>query len=73
MRPGLIVVWLVLSVAGPLFARQDEASLAEKRDQKLKSAFLKNAEWLTDYDEARRKAGEDGKAIFAYFTRSYAP
>ena len=35
--------------------------------------FVKNAAWVTDYDKAKEQAAKDGKLIFAYFTRSYAP
>ncbi|MGE3854790.1 MAG: hypothetical protein AB7K09_23870 [Planctomycetota bacterium] len=47
-------------------------SLEEKRDAKLAEPFLKNAEWITDYDTALAKAKETGKPIFGYFTRSYS-
>jgi hypothetical protein len=55
---------------GGLAAQQD---FAAKRDAKLESAFLKNATWVTDYDQALALAKQEKKLIFAYFTRSYAP
>ena len=39
----------------------------------LAKPFAKNVAWETDYDAALLRAKEDGKTIFAYFTRSYAP
>ncbi len=51
-----------------LFAQSNE----EKRDAKLAEDWLQNADWLTDYDQAREVSAETGKPIFAYFTRSYA-
>ena len=51
--------------------QQDD--LQDRLDQKLKSAFLENADWTTDFDKAKEKAADSGKVIFAYFTRSYAP
>lgn len=66
----------VTAAAAALFALSSSAwaqSLEEKRDAKLAEAWLKNADWITDYDKAREKAADSGKLIFAYFTRSYAP
>ncbi|MHC4972125.1 MAG: hypothetical protein ACYTG3_07320 [Planctomycetota bacterium] len=48
-------------------------SLEERLEAKLKKPFLKNAAWVHDFAEAKGKAKEQGKVIFAYFTRSYAP
>ena len=48
-------------------------SMEEKRDKKLAEPWLKAAPWITDYDLARKTAKEQGKPIFAYFTRSYSP
>jgi hypothetical protein len=48
-------------------------SLEERLEQKLKKPFMTNAQWVLDYDEALKAAKDEGKAIFAYFTRSYAP
>jgi len=47
--------------------------LEEKRDQKLKSPFLSKAAWNTDFAKAKEESKKSGKAIFAYFTRSYSP
>ena len=63
---------LILASTPAAFA-QDQAELAAKRDKKLQSEFLKLADWITDYDEARTVAADTGKPIFAYFTRCYAP
>jgi hypothetical protein len=46
--------------------------LEDKRDALLKEDWLKKADWITDYDKAREESKKSGKAIFAYFTRSYA-
>lgn len=48
-------------------------SLEEKLQAKLQEPFVANAEWQTDFDAAKKKAAEEGKVIFAYFTRSYSP
>lgn len=52
---------------------QDPEALKRKLDQKLEAAFLKNATWILDYDEAKAASKKSGKKIFAYFTRSYSP
>ena len=68
IQPTLaLAVGLALGAAMPA---QDD--LIAKRDAKLKSPFLKNGDWTTDYDEALARAKESGKPIFGYFTRSYA-
>jgi hypothetical protein len=64
---------MAAALSSSLLRAQDQAELAAKRDQKLESEFLKFADWITDYAEARAVAAETGKPIFAYFTRSYAP
>jgi hypothetical protein len=43
-----------------------------RRDAKLSAPFMKNAEWLTDYEAARERAARTGRMILAYFTRSWA-
>ncbi len=48
-------------------------SLEEKRDKKLKEPFLAKGGWFTDFDKAKEESKKSGKAIFAYFTRSYSP
>ena len=66
--PTLLAVGLALSSVLPA-----QADLIEKRDNKLASAFLKNGDWITDYDKALAASTESGKPIFGYFTRSYSP
>lgn len=61
--------FLIALLSAPAFAQTNEERLAEK----MAKPFVKNAAWETDYDKAREKAAADGKLIFAYFTRSYAP
>ena len=65
LRAGLVLA--LLSV--PTFAQDLEGNL----EKKMAKEFVKNAAWETDYDKARERAAADGKLIFAYFTRSYAP
>ena len=66
---------LLLGLAMPAIAQDDArtAKMQEKFDAKMAKPFVKNATWETDYDKAKEKAAADGKLIFAYFTRSYAP
>ena len=71
---GSLALLLLAIAATPVLAQDDEqARLAKQRDEKLQKAFLKNGEWLTDYDAAMKKASESGRLMFGYFTRSYAP
>lgn len=62
--------WACLLAFVAAAAAQD---LQANLDQKLAKPFFKNAAWITDFGEAKRKAKELQKPIFAYFTRSYAP
>lgn len=52
-------------------AAQD--GLQAKLDEKLKKDFVKKIPWVHDYDQALKMSKEQGKPIFGYFTRSYAP
>ncbi len=45
----------------------------DKLRSKLSQPFVENADWVTDYGQALRKAKEENKPVFAYFTRSYYP
>ncbi len=45
----------------------------ENKQKKLQEPFLKNGDWITDYEKALKESEETGKPIFAYMTRSYAP
>ena len=47
--------------------------LIQQRDAKLAEPWVGLGSWVTDFDEARATAVAEGKLIFAYFTRSYAP
>jgi hypothetical protein len=65
-----------LAAALVLFAARSataQEGLEEKKAEKLKSEFLKKADWILDYDQAREQAKKTGKVIFALFSRSYAP
>lgn len=63
-----------VTIAGTLLlgGASAQADLVAKRDSKLASPFLKNGDWVTDFDTARERAKKEGKLIFAYFTRSFA-
>ena len=60
---------LVLGWAGTASAQ----SLEEKLQAKLAKPFATDVAWETDYDKALARAKEEGKTVFAYFTRSFQP
>ena len=60
-------------LASALLALAATQSLEEKKAEKLKSEFLKKAEWKLDFDAAREEATKSGKILFTLFSRSYAP
>ena len=61
-----------LALAAPAAAQADQGQMQKNFDDKMAKDFISNAAWVTDYDEARKTAKEEGKLIFVYFTRSYA-
>ncbi len=77
--------WIALSVllissvglsqvrVGAQRASPSQESLIAKKEQKLAEAWIKNANWILDYDKAREIAKKEKKLIFTYFARSYAP
>jgi len=58
---------------GPAQSQDSQADMVAKYEAKLKADYIPFGGWITDYDEARAKAAAEGKLIFAYFSRSYAP
>ena len=54
-------------------AQKSQDELRAQRAKKLAKPVFEQADWLMDYDEARRRAAAEGKWILCYFTRSYAP
>lgn len=62
-----------LALAAPAAAQADQAKMQKNLESKMAKDFISNAGWITDYDEARKIAKEEGKLIFVYFTRSYSP
>ncbi|MBK8974515.1 MAG: hypothetical protein IPM29_01175 [Planctomycetes bacterium] len=73
LRASCLASLAVGLLAGPALGQGDVEDLVKKRDEKMKSEWLQQASWTTDYDAARAQAKETGKVIFAYFTRSYSP
>ncbi|MGB0953586.1 MAG: hypothetical protein ACPG31_10190 [Planctomycetota bacterium] len=63
---------LGLALVAPA-AAQDQEQMQQNLEKKLAKSFVENGGWVLDYDEAKKIAKEEGKIIFAYFTRSYAP
>ena len=68
---------LVLGILAPCLDAQrqrlSQEDLISRKEQMLGEAFLKNADWILSFAEARKQAKAKGKLIFAYFTRSYSP
>ncbi len=51
----------------------DQDDMLHRKTELLAEAWLGKANWVMSYAEAKAKAKQSGKMIFAYFTRSYAP
>ena len=68
----------ILGLAGALLlgaapALDAQTPMESRLAAKLNEPWLKNAPWITDFDEAMAASKKLAKPIFAYFTRSYAP
>ena len=68
-----LMTLLVLASVACAQEADDVAPEVTKYQKKLKSAFIKKAPWVLDYDAAKKKAKDSGKVLFAYFSRSFAP
>lgn len=80
MKSATLVSFLALGALGaltsPTRAQSDAdrtAELEKRRDAKLAEDWIELAHWVTDLDEAEKRAKTDDKIFFAYFTRSYEP
>ena len=66
----LFALGAALAAQGP-DSKQPE--LKRKLTEKLAGKWIKNADWRTDFADAKIKSKTSDKLIFGYFTRSYAP
>lgn len=57
----------------PVLGAQSQEDLKAKLQEKLSHEFIEFGGWITDYDAARAKSKAEGKPLFVYFSRSYAP
>jgi len=75
MKARLLVPLLAVVLAGAGFSQStdEQAQLQAKYDKKIAKEFVSFGHWMLDYDAARAKAKAEGKLIFTYFSRSYAP
>lgn len=63
----------VLAAAALLSSVANGEDLEANLKSKLAQPFVANADWATDYGKALARAKQEGKLVFAYFTRSYYP
>lgn len=69
----LLAGGLLLAPAIGQDQQDQQAKYQASYDKKLEKEFVSFGGWITDYDVARERAKKEGKLIFAYFSRSYAP
>ncbi len=69
---GVLAAALLASATDAQRTTKSQDELKQLRAEKLAKPVFQKADWMTDYDAARAKAKEEGKLLFAYFTRSYA-
>ena len=75
---GALCALVLTLLAPPAFghgghAHYSEAELRAMRDKRLAEGWVKAQAWILDYDQARARAQETRKPIFACFTRTVAP
>jgi len=74
MKTLAMLILAGLSVAPAVTAApHGPADLQEKYEAKLALDFVEFGGWITDFDKAKAKAKQEGKVLFTYFSRSYAP
>lgn len=71
-RPYLSPILFALGAAA-LSAQDDLDALRAAKGKKFDSEFLQLADWHTEFSAVRSAAGDSGKLVLAYFSRSYAP
>lgn len=77
LLPALVASGLLVLTTAPDLRGQNRIAKKSKLDarleMKLAEPWLRNALWITDLEAAKATAAREGKHIFGYFTRSYAP
>ena len=72
-KAGTAAVKLTQPVKQDPGSAEQQAKYQKNYAEKLEKEFIAYGGWITDWDVARKKAKAEGKQIFAYFSRSYAP
>ena len=67
---GSLALGLALA---PALEAQSQEQFKSRLEEKLSHKFIEYGGWMTDYDAARARAKKEGKVLFVYFSRSYAP
>ena len=71
--PARWLLGVCLAAVVPAQDADQQKKFVESRDQKLRSGFLRESRWFTDFDKAKAAAKPEKQSILIYFTRSYAP
>jgi hypothetical protein len=72
---GIALAGLIVAGSAAVGFAQDPAKsdMQTKYESKVAEAWFTDNGFTDDYDVARERAKEQGRPIFAYFTRSYSP
>ena len=78
MSRTLALSLAAVAVAAPLAAAaapqdQTREQLVALFEEKLAKPFAAEGPWMVDYEAALTRAQAEGKLLFVYYTRSYAP
>ena len=72
---GIALAGLIVAGTAAVGFAQDSAKSEwqAKYEKKVAESWFTENGFTDDYDVARERAKEQGRPIFAYFTRSYSP
>ncbi len=65
---GMFISFTLLGVASTQGQTRNQAELKTRLEKKLQGAWIKNADWIMDYEQALKRSRQSGKLVFAYFT-----
>lgn len=73
MQAAILLGTLLLGADAQAGTHGLQGNNQQKYEKALEADFISFGGWVTDYDVARERAKKEGKLIFTFFSRSYAP
>jgi len=73
IQAALLLATVFFSTTVQAQDSRQQAKYKKSYEEALTADFISHGGWITDYDVARERAEKEGKMIFVFFSRSYAP